>query len=83
MAAVKRVIRKHGSNDPESGGCWRRIASGDDLMNCVRCQDTRWTCESHPDKPMARDGCLAKASSARPLFITASWPITPWVSRRS
>ena len=26
-------------------------------MNCARCQDIRWICEEHPDKPMEHDGC--------------------------
>ena len=26
-------------------------------MNCTRCQDIRWICEEHPDKPMEHDGC--------------------------
>jgi hypothetical protein len=26
-------------------------------MNCARCQDIRWVCEEHPDKPMEHDGC--------------------------
>jgi hypothetical protein len=26
-------------------------------MTCARCQDTNWTCEEHPHKPMDHDGC--------------------------
>lgn len=26
-------------------------------MACTRCQDTRWVCEAHPDKPMDHDDC--------------------------
>jgi len=26
-------------------------------MTCARCQDIRWICEEHPDKPMEHDGC--------------------------
>jgi hypothetical protein len=26
-------------------------------LNCARDEDTRWTCEEHPDKPMGHDGC--------------------------
>ena len=26
-------------------------------MTCARCQDTRWVCEEHPDKPMDHDSC--------------------------
>ena len=26
-------------------------------MKCTRCQDTRWVCGEHPDKPMGHDGC--------------------------
>ena len=28
-----------------------------DAMNCTRCQDIRWICEEHPDKPMEHDAC--------------------------
>ena len=27
------------------------------ILKCARCQDTRWVCEEHPDKPMGYDGC--------------------------
>jgi hypothetical protein len=26
-------------------------------MSCTRCQDIRWICEEHPDKPMEHEGC--------------------------
>lgn len=26
-------------------------------MSCAQCNDTGWTCEKHPDKPMGHDGC--------------------------
>ena len=32
-------------------------ARGPPMTHCARCQDTRWTCEEHPDKPMGHDGC--------------------------
>ena len=45
-------------------------------MNCARCQDTRWTCEEHPDKPMRHDGCNG-AGDPCPLCNPASEHIVP------
>ena len=45
-----------GSTTPHQRNGWRRTALPD-AMNCARCQDIRWVCEEHPDKPMEHDGC--------------------------
>ena len=50
-----RALKRPGTLGVSPPG--RRVAYRRNAMTCARCQDIRWICEEHPDKPMEHDGC--------------------------
>lgn len=79
LAIVERIIAEEceqvpvlepgsltGGIDRTPSPYWKNHGQGLDAIPCPTCQDAKWVCEAHPDKPWNETGCTCNAGMPCP-----------------